>query len=123
MLAPLEEPNGLPALVLLEPREHLDLPDLSDELAAELGQLTVRLVRVMKTLDGVANAHVSRWGDGGAHLHVFFYAHPAGFAQLRGTVLAWWDDILPPTPRDEWDTNMRLIARRLAAVHGGTAHV
>ena len=123
VLVPLDEPNGLPALVMLETREHLDLPDLSDELAAEFGRLTVSLVKVMKGLDGVANVHVSRWGDGGAHLHVFFYARPAGFSQLRGTVLALWDDILPATPRDEWDTNLRLIARGLSAAHGGRAHV
>jgi hypothetical protein len=34
-------------------------------------------------------------GDGGAHLHVFLLARPSGFAQLRGTYLAVWDDLLP----------------------------
>ena len=40
-LTPLDEPNGLPATVMLQPREHLDLGDLTDQLAAELGLLTI----------------------------------------------------------------------------------
>jgi diadenosine tetraphosphate (Ap4A) HIT family hydrolase len=113
------EPDGLPATLLLLPREHHDLGDLPDDLAAELGMLTVRLDRAMRSLDGVARVHVNKWGDGGSHLHVWFLARPAGFGQLRGTCLALWNDILPPIPEAVWRDNLRLVGTALAAEHGG----
>jgi diadenosine tetraphosphate (Ap4A) HIT family hydrolase len=115
----LGEPDGLPATLLLLPRDHHDLGDLSDDLAAELGLLTVRLDRAMRTLDGVARVHVSKWGDGGAHLHVWFLARPEGFGQLRGTCLALWTDILPPVPEAVWRDNLRIVVTALAVEHGG----
>src|SRR5262249_62025925 len=54
-------------------------------LAAELGVMTVRLERAIRSLDGVARVHVNRWGDGAAHLHLWFLARPYGRLQLRGT--------------------------------------
>jgi hypothetical protein len=54
-------------------------------------------VRAIEALPHIARAHVSRWGDGGAHLHVFFLARPVGFAQLRGTFLAVWAICCPPS--------------------------
>jgi hypothetical protein len=62
---------------------------------------------------------VSKWGDGGAHLHVWFMSRPAGFGQLRGGCLPLWKDILPPTPEDVWAANLRTVATALAAAHGG----
>jgi hypothetical protein len=64
---------------------------------------------------------VSRWGDGGAHLHVFFFARPNGFVQMRGTCFAIWDDLLPPTPRDVRDIDALNVAQALAASYGGKA--
>jgi hypothetical protein len=116
-----DEPNGLPAQLIIEPREHLDLGDLDDERAAELGRLLVHVERAMRALDGVGRVHVARWGDGGAHLHVFVYARPEGFWQLRGTCLALWDDILPATPTEVWVANHASIADAVAASYGGSA--
>ena len=52
--------------------------------------------------DRVTAAHRPRTrlplGDGAAHLHIFFFARPAGFTQLRGTCMAIWDDLLPAAP-------------------------
>ncbi len=64
-----QEPVPVPS-VLLEPREHLDLADLDDAMAAELGRLTVRLVRAGEAVPGVGRVHVDRFGHGVAHLHV-----------------------------------------------------
>jgi len=114
-------PTGAPLVLLLLPLEHYDLGDLPDDLAAELGVLTVRLERAMATVEHVARVHVSRWGDGGAHLHVWFLARPAGFAQFRGTCFALWDDILPPTPREQWLADLADVAGSLVASCGGTA--
>jgi len=120
-LAAPAEPSGIPLVLLLFPRAHVDLGGLDDERASELGRLVVHLARAIEALPHVARAHVSRWGDGGAHLHVFFLARPAGFSQLRGSCLPIWDDLLPPTPVEVRDRDAALVAERLAAAYGGTA--
>lgn len=104
------EPVPVPT-VLLEPREHLDLADLDETMAAELGVLTVRVVRAGEGVPGVGRVHVDRIGDGTAHLHVWFVARPAGVLQLRGSCLMDWLDVLPPLPADE----LEAFARHLAA--------
>jgi hypothetical protein len=116
----LDRPTGLPAVLILESRSHLDMGDLPNLLAAELGVLTVRLERSIRSLDGVARVHVNRWGDGSAHLHVWFLARPTGRLQLRGTFLSLWDDILPRIPEFQWRENLALVAAWLADF-GGTA--
>jgi diadenosine tetraphosphate (Ap4A) HIT family hydrolase len=115
----MDRPTGLPMVLILESRSHLDLGDLPNMLAAELGVMTVRLERAVRSLDGVARVHVNRWGDGEAHLHVWFMARPYGRLQLRGTFLSLWDDILPPIPEAQWRDNLALIAAWLAEF-GGT---
>ncbi len=107
---------------MLEPDAHYDLPDLPDERASEMGLLTVRIARAIEALPHVARAHVSRWGDGAVHLHIFFFARPAGFRQLRGTCLAIWDDLLPAVPDDQRDHDATAVAQSLARSHGGRAH-
>jgi len=114
----LEQPTGLPMVLILESRSHLDLGDLPNLLAAELGVLTVRLERAIRSLDGVARVHVNRWGDGSAHLHVWFLARPYGRLQLRGTFLSLWDEILPRIPEDHWRANLAMVAEWLAEFGG-----
>jgi hypothetical protein len=106
-------------VLILEVRSHLDLGDLPNLLAAELGVMTVRLERAVRSLDGVARVHVNRWGDSSAHLHMWFLARPYGQLQLRGTFLSLWDDILPPIPESVWRENLALVAAWLAEF-GGT---
>ncbi|HET8660056.1 MAG TPA: hypothetical protein VFM55_13785 [Micromonosporaceae bacterium] len=115
----MDRPSGLPMVLILESRSHLDLGDLPNMLAAELGVMTVRLERAVRSLDGVARVHVNRWGDGSAHLHVWFLARPYGRLQLRGTFLPLWDDILPPISETQWQENLALVAAWLAEF-GGT---
>ena len=116
----MDRPTGLPMVLILESRSHLDLGDLPNLLAAELGVMTVRLERAIRSLDGVARVHVNRWGDGSAHLHMWFLARPYGQLQLRGTFLSLWDDILPPISEAQWRENLALVAAWLAEF-GGTA--
>jgi hypothetical protein len=116
------EPSGTPLLLFLEPHAHHDLPDLPDDMASELGLLVVRITRAIESLPHFARAHVSRWGDGGAHLHVFFFARPAGFPQLRGTCLAIWDDLLPAVPAAKRDRDAAAVAEALTRSHGGHPH-
>nr|WP_246157665.1 hypothetical protein [Catellatospora sichuanensis] len=115
----MDRPTGLPMVLMLEPRSHLDLGDLPNLLAAELGVMTVRLERAIRSLDDVARVHVYRWGDGAAHLHVWFMARPVGQLQLRGTFLPLWDDILPPIAEDQWRESLAHVAAWLAEF-GGT---
>ena len=107
-------------MVLLEPLAHLDLADLDDTYAAELGVLTVRIERALAALGGVGRVHVAKWGDGGSHLHVWFFARPEGLLQLRGSSLSDWTDCLPPMPAQEWDAVQHEIAV-LVAEPGGRA--
>lgn len=116
----MDRPTGLPMVLILECRSHLDIGDLPNLLAAELGVMTVRLERAIRSLDGVARVHVNRWGDGSAHLHMWFLARPYGRLQLRGTFLSLWDDILPVIPEQQWRENLALVAAWLADF-GGTA--
>jgi hypothetical protein len=114
----MDRPTGLPMVLILECRSHLDLGDLPNLLAAELGVMTVRLERSIRSLDGVARVHVNRWGDGSAHLHMWFLARPYGRLQLRGTFLSLWDDILPTIPEQQWRENLALVAAWLADFGG-----
>jgi hypothetical protein len=116
------ESSGTSLILMLEPAAHYDLPNLPDDRAAEMGLLIVRISAAIESLPHIARAHVSRWGDGGAHLHIFFFARPAGFPQLRGTCLAIWDDLLPTIPASQRDRDAAAVARTLADSHGGQAH-
>jgi hypothetical protein len=40
-------------------------------------------------------------------------ARPARIPQLIGSFAAIWDDILPPLPRDVWQTNLDVIRTAL----------
>ncbi|GIE49769.1 hypothetical protein [Actinoplanes nipponensis] len=114
----MDRPTGLPMVLILECRSHLDIGDLPNLLAAELGVMTVRLERAIRSLDSVARVHVNRWGDGSAHLHMWFLARPYGRLQLRGTFLSLWDDLLPVIPEEQWRENLALVAEWLAGFGG-----
>jgi diadenosine tetraphosphate (Ap4A) HIT family hydrolase len=121
-LGSLDKPTGLPVIVILESREHLDLGELDDDRAGELGRLIVRVERAVQSLGNIGRVHVGRWGDGSAHLHVWFMARPARLPQVRTSFAAIWDDILPPVPDEIWRRDLVTVARTLAE-DGGTAHV
>lgn len=109
----LDKPSGLPAVVLLETREHVDFTDLDDERASELGPLLLKVQRALLAVPGVGNVHVGRWGEGSEHCHIWFMARPARMEQLRSSFAAIWDDVLPPVPEDIWHANLELIRQAL----------
>jgi diadenosine tetraphosphate (Ap4A) HIT family hydrolase len=112
----LENPSGLPVVVLLESREHFAEPgDLPEDLASELGLMLVRIERAIRSLGELGRVHVCRWGDGGEHLHWWFMARPARLPQLVGSFAAIWDDILPPTPEDVWRADLAALKSALEA--------
>jgi diadenosine tetraphosphate (Ap4A) HIT family hydrolase len=119
-LIALSEPSGAPFVLMLMPKGHFDLGTLPDDMAAQLGQIVVHVGRAIESLPHIARAHISRFGDGGAHLHIFFFARPEGFIQLRGNFFMVWDDLLAPVPRDVRDDDAARVGELLAASFGGT---
>ena len=111
---------GVPLVLMLHPRSHYDLSDLPDDLAGELGVLSVHIARHIEALPHIARAHVYRVGDGGAHLHVWFFARPEGQAQLFGSWLMIWDDLLPEYPDSVAVGDAELVAEALVASRGGS---
>ncbi len=109
-LGALSEPSGLPVVVLLEPRAHVDFDGLPHELAVELGPLMLKVERAVRSVEGIGRVHVCRWGDGSEHLHWWFMARPARLMQLIGSFAAVWDEILPPLPEDRWRANLAAVA-------------
>jgi hypothetical protein len=113
--------SGAPLVMMLAPIRHYDFTSLPADLAGELGRLMVALGAAIETLPSVARVHISKWGDGGAHAHLFFFARPTRMPQLRGTCLALWDDFLPAVPAEVLDDNARAVVERLVATYGGIA--
>jgi diadenosine tetraphosphate (Ap4A) HIT family hydrolase len=110
---------GVPLVLMLHPRDHHDLTDLSDELAAELGVLSTHIARHIEALPHIGRCHVYRIGDGGAHLHVWFFARPEGQSQLVGSWLVIWDDLLPEYPAAVSARDAVTVAEALAGSYGG----
>jgi len=88
--------------------------DLPGELQSELGPLLVRIERAVASVPDVGRVHVCRWGDGGAHFHVWFIARPSRLPQLKGSFVAIWDDVLPPTPDEVWRANLDAVSAALS---------
>lgn len=114
-------PTGLLSLTL-ESRTHMDFLDMDDELASEFGRTANNLHRILHYLPNVGRVHISKWGDGSAHLHVWFIARPERFEQILGSPAAEWNDILPPMPEQTWRADLAEVARKLAT-HDGKALV
>jgi diadenosine tetraphosphate (Ap4A) HIT family hydrolase len=117
------QPTQLRGMVILETRAHVDsFADLPPELLTDFGPVVARIERALLGLGDIARVHVNRWGDGGAHFHVWFMPRPLGMVQLRGSMLPMWLDLLPDLPEEEAGSVLREIGAALA-VEGGTAPV
>jgi hypothetical protein len=110
---------GVPLALMLHPRDHHDLADLTDDLAAQLGVLSGHIARHIESLPHISRCHVYRIGDGAAHLHVWFFARPAGQVQLRGSWLVVWDDLLPEYPATTAEADAATVADALLRSYGG----
>jgi hypothetical protein len=100
--------------------DHVTLRTLPDDLTATLGLVIRRLALAVERIDSVARCHINRWGDGSAHFHMWFLARPLGMMQLRGAMIAAWDDMLPRLPDDEMAANIRTVAAAMAEGGGET---
>ena len=108
------EPIGLPMMAGLAPRGHMTLHTLTPEVLATMGEVVQRLAMAIGRVPGVARVHFSRWGDGSEHFHMWFLARPLGMMQLRGAMIAAWNDLLPPIPDEEFAANMHIVGAAMA---------
>jgi hypothetical protein len=107
------DPIGLPMIAMLSPVAHVTLTAMPLELMATLGPMIQRVVRAISRIEGIGRVHFHRYGDGSEHFHLWFLARPLGMMQLRGPMLAVWDDLLPHLPDDELRANVHTVATAL----------
>ena len=104
--------GSLPGSVWLASRVHADsFAYLPEPLAADFGRVAARVERAILSLGDVARVHLYRWGDGGAHFHVWFLPRPLGMVEAAGMMLPLWEDVLPNVPDEE----LTAAAERVAA--------
>jgi diadenosine tetraphosphate (Ap4A) HIT family hydrolase len=104
--------GSLPGTVWLASREHFDsFADMPASYAAEFGRVAGRIERAILSLGEVGRVHLYRWGDGGAHFHVWFLPRPLGMIEAAGMYLPIWEDVLPTVP----DADLSAAAKRVAA--------
>jgi diadenosine tetraphosphate (Ap4A) HIT family hydrolase len=109
-------PSPLPGVMILSPRPHIEsIAELPPRLAAGLAPLLGRIQRAIEGLGGIGRVHLNYWGDGSAHLHLWFFPRPYGALQLRGTFLGMWSLLLPNLPDEQADAAATQIARALDA--------
>ncbi len=111
----LHPPRGcsIPGVLWMASREHVDsFSDLSPEAQADLGVITAKVERAILSVGDFARVHLYRWGDGGAHFHVWFFPRPLGMVEAAGMMLPLWEDVLPNVDDDE----LRRFAEKVAAV-------
>jgi diadenosine tetraphosphate (Ap4A) HIT family hydrolase len=104
--------GSLPGSVWLASRVHVDsFSDLPAGQQADFGRVAARIERAILSLGEIARVHLYRWGDGGAHFHVWFIPRPLGMLEASGMMLPLWEDALPNVPDEE----LAAAAKRVAA--------
>lgn len=104
--------GSLPGTVWLASREHVDsFSDLPPAVAADFGRMAGRIERAILGLGNIGRVHLYRWGDGGAHFHVWFVPRPLGMLEAVGMMLPIWEDALPNVPDEE----LLAAAKKVAA--------
>ena len=109
----------LPIALILAPRHHCDLTDVPDGLAEEMGRLIVAVSASVEALPSVGRVQLAKYGDGGAHLHLFLFGRPARMLQLRGSPMLDWEENLPAMPEDVLRANAAYVGRCLVERLGG----
>jgi len=104
--------GSLPGTVWAASKVHVDsFADLPAEVQATFGPLCARVDAALMARGDVGRVHLYRWGDGGAHFHVWFLPRPLGMLDAAGAMLPLWEDVLPNVP----DAELRVAAEELAA--------
>lgn len=109
----------LPISLSLGPAHHCDLTDVPDDLAAEMGLIVVAVSAAIEALPSAGRVQLAKYGDGGAHLHLFFFGRPARMLQLRGSPMLDWEENLPAVPLEVLRANAEFVAQRVVERLGG----
>jgi diadenosine tetraphosphate (Ap4A) HIT family hydrolase len=106
--------GSMPGTVWMASREHADsFSDLSEQAAQNFGVMVARVERAILGLGGLARVHLYRWGDGGAHFHVWFLPRPLGMVDASGMMLPLWEDVLPNVSDEELGEAAEKVAAAL----------
>jgi diadenosine tetraphosphate (Ap4A) HIT family hydrolase len=106
---------SLPGTVWVASREHFDsFADMPAAYATDFGRMCSRVERAIQSLGGVGRVHLYRWGDGGAHFHVWFLPRPLGMLEAHGMYLPIWEDVLPNMTDSEIEAAARKVAAAMA---------
>jgi diadenosine tetraphosphate (Ap4A) HIT family hydrolase len=107
--------SSLPGCLWLASRVHADsFCDLPPSVAAAFGPLVARVEHaVLATVPDVGRVHLYRWGDGGAHFHVWMLPRPLGMLEAMGPYLPLWEDVLPNLPDEECRAAVEKVAAAL----------
>ena len=104
--------GSLPGAVWIASREHFDsFADMPERVAASFAPVVARAERAILALGDVGRVHLYRWGDGGAHFHVWLIPRPLGMLDAAGMMLPLWEDALPNVADEE----LAAAAERVAA--------
>lgn len=88
--------TGLAGSVWLASRAHFDsFADMPAEVGTTFAGVCGRVERAVLALGDVGRVHLYRWGDGGAHFHVWFVPRPLGRLDMSGPQLMVWEDVMP----------------------------
>jgi diadenosine tetraphosphate (Ap4A) HIT family hydrolase len=103
--------TGLPGSVWLASRVHFDsFADMPPEVGSTFAEVCGRVERAVLALGDVARVHLYRWGDGGAHFHVWFVPRPLGRLDMSGHLLMAWEDTMPAATEQQIAETGRRIA-------------
>jgi hypothetical protein len=72
-----------------------------------------RVERAILWLGDVGRVHLYRWGDGGAHFHVWLIPRPLGMLDASGMMLPLWEDVMPNVPDEELVDAARRVAEAM----------
>jgi diadenosine tetraphosphate (Ap4A) HIT family hydrolase len=104
--------GSLAGAVWLASRAHVDsFSDLPAAAASDFANVVARAERAILSLGNIGRVHLYRWGDGGAHFHVWLIPRPLGMLEASGMMLPLWEDALPNLPDEE----LAAAAQRVAA--------
>jgi hypothetical protein len=104
--------TSLVGSVWLASRTHFDsFADMPADVGTTFADVCGRVERAVLALGGIGRVHVYRWGDGGAHFHVWFVPRPLGRLDMSGPQLMAWEDVMPAAS----DAEIAEAGRRIAA--------
>jgi diadenosine tetraphosphate (Ap4A) HIT family hydrolase len=108
--------GSLPGAVWVASTEHYDsFADMPEAAAADFGRVAGQVERAILSLGGIARVHLYRWGDGGAHFHVWFIPRPEGMLEAKGMMLPLWEDALPNVTDEELAAAAQRVADAMYA--------